>query len=328
MRVPALLAELRGRDIQLWAEGDRLKCNAPANVLTPALRDKLQQHKSDILEFLRSAGALAQQQRAIVPLQPRGNDTPIFAVAGHNGDVFCYRALVQQLGDDQPFYGLQPPGLDGHTEPLASIEDLAAYFAAQIHAFRPDGPCIIAGFCAGGSIAFELARKLLEKRVAIRFLALFGAPFPTMYRRLPQLRLRLEYQLERVVRHTRALASLSSGELRLYIAERLRNRKAQRAAERPATTDPVLVLRANVERATIAAARRYTPGYFAGRVNLFLPCKEWGRSGVEPLRWRSVAQHAEEYFGPDGCNNDIMLREPHAPAFAELFRKCCAQSDK
>ena len=100
MRVPAFLAELRNRDIQIWADGDRLRCNAPAGVLTPELHDQLQQSKDDILEFLRSAAVLDRQQRAIVPLQPRGSRTPIFGVPGHNGDVFCYRALARQLGDD------------------------------------------------------------------------------------------------------------------------------------------------------------------------------------------------------------------------------------
>ena len=328
MRVPVLLAELRGRDIQVWADGDRLRCNAPADALTPELRVQLQQRKYDILEFLHSAGALAQQQRAIVPLQPRGKRTPIFAVAGHNGDVFCYRALARHLGDDQPFYGLEPPGRDGQGEPLTRIEDLAAYFAAQIRAFRPDGPYAIAGFCTGGTIAFELGRQLLQERAAISFLALFGAPYPTWYRLLPQLRWRLMDHVGRMVKHARALASLSPGKRRLYIAEKVRNRKAQRAAERPAEPDSVVALRAKVERATIAAARRYQPGHFAGRVSLFLPSREWLRSGFEPLRWRSVAQDTEEYFGPDGCNSDVMLREPHAPVFAELFRLCRARSAK
>jgi hypothetical protein len=100
----------------------------------------------------------------------------------------------------------------------------------------------------------------------------------------------------------------------------------QRAAEPPAAPDSVQVLRAKVERATIAAASRYTPGYFAGRISLFLPCREWLRLGLEPLRWRSLAQHAEEYFGPDGCNSDIMLREPYVAEFAELFKQCSARS--
>lgn len=321
MTVPALLAELRSRDIHVWADGDRLRCDAPAGVLTSELRDQLQRRKNAILEFLRSAGTLAQQPRAIVPLQPRGTRTPIFGVAGHNGDVFCYRALAQHLGEDQPLYGLQPPGLDGHSEPLTSIEDLAAYFATQVRAFGSAGPCIIAGFCAGGMIAFELGRQLLQQRMPIRFLALFGAPYPTRYRRLPLLRERLGQQVERVVTHARELVSLSSRERRLYIAERLRQRKARRGAE-SSTPDPVLVLRAGVERATLAGARRYTPGRFAGRLCLFLPCKDWVHTRNEALRWRSVAEHTEEYFGPDGCDNDNMLREPYAATFAELFRQC------
>jgi thioesterase domain-containing protein len=328
MTVTALLAELRGRDIQIMAEGDRLRCNAPANSLTPELRVQLQQRKQDILNFLRSADELSRQQRAIVPLQPRGWRIPVFAVAGHNGDIFCYRALAQRLGENQPFYGLEPPGRDGLNEPLTRVEDLAAYFAAQIRAFRPGGKCIIAGYCAGGTIAFELARQLLREQAVIPFLALFGAPYPASYRLRPQLQRRLGQQVERVVRHARALAALPPADRRSYIAERLRNHMAQSASERPAAPDAVLLLRAKLERATFAAARRYSPGHFPGHVSLFLPSKEWVFSGNQPLRWRSVAQHAEEYFGPDGCNSDTMLREPYAPAFAELFEQCCARNAK
>ena len=95
-----------------------------------------------------------------MPLEAAGTRTPIFAVAGHNGDVFAYRALAQHLGPDQPFFGLQPPGLEEGSEPLTRVEDMARYFAEQIRAFRPVGPMSIAGFCAGGTIAFELAREL------------------------------------------------------------------------------------------------------------------------------------------------------------------------
>src|SRR5436190_1639459 len=127
MKVLDFLTMLRDQDIQVWADGERLRCSAPAGALRPELRDELRQRKDDILNFLRSAGSLTRQPRAIIPLQPRGDRTPVFAVAGHNGDVFCYRAIVQHLGDDQPFFGLQPPGLDSQSVPLTRVEDLAAY---------------------------------------------------------------------------------------------------------------------------------------------------------------------------------------------------------
>ena len=320
--VPSLLSELRSRDIKVWADGDRLRCDAPAGVLTPELREQLQQRKNEILQFLRSAETLVQQQRAIIPLQPRGNRIPVFGVAGHNGDVFCYRALAQHLGGDQPFFGLQPPGLDGHGEPLVRVEDHAAYFSPQIRAFRPGGPYIIAGFCAGGAIAFELAQQLLKEGAAISFVALFGCPYPTAYRMVPQLQQRLAYEAGRVTKHARALASLTPAERRHYIREKLRQRAARREAERPRTLDPVLALRSRVERATLSAVRRYTPQHFAGHLGLFLPSREWAHSGDIPLHWQSVAQSTEQYFGPNDCNGDLMLREPYAPAFADLFARC------
>jgi thioesterase domain-containing protein len=317
------LTALRDRDIHISADGDRLRCSAPAGALTSDLRDELQRRKSEILQFLHSAGALVQQQPAIVPLQPNGKRTPVFAVGGHNGDVFCFRALAKHLVADQPFYGLQPQGLDGKDEPLRRVEDLAAYFADQIRAFQPNGPYIIAGYCAGGTIAFELARQLRRDGATIDFLALFGSPFPTWYRALPQFRVHLGLQLKRFVRHTHAMASLSLNQRRLYIAERLHSRKAHRASERNAPPDPAIVRRHHVGRITRAALPHYEPGHFAGRLVLFLP-DQWLCPREVTRQWRGIAQSVEEHFGPEGCTGDNMLREPHARALAQLFTRCCA----
>jgi thioesterase domain-containing protein len=318
----AFLSELRRRDIQVWALGDELRCNAPVHALTPELRDELRRRKNEILQFLASARALAGQQRAIVPLQRSGERAPVFAVPGHNGDVFCYRALAQCLAPDQPFFGLQPPGLDGEGEPFARVEDLAGYFARQIRAFRPHGPCIIAGYCAGGTIAFELAQQLLGGGAAVRFVALFGSPYPAYFSLRTQLRLHVAHQAERISRHARELAARSWAARRQYLAAKLAQRKARRDAARAASHDPVVLVRTKVERATVCAVRRYKPRYLPGRVSLFLPGREALRSGRGELCWRSVAQVAEEYFGPGGCDSHDMLREPAAAAFAELFRRC------
>ncbi|HYN11537.1 MAG TPA: alpha/beta fold hydrolase, partial [Burkholderiales bacterium] len=266
MSAAEFLSELRRRNIQVRAVGGELRCTAQAGVLTPDLRDQLRQRKSDILAFLASAQTLAGQERAIVPLQCNGKRVSVFAVPGHNGDVFCYRALAQSLGDDQPFFGLQPPGLDGHAEPLTRVEDIAAYFAAQIRAFQPHGPYIIAGYCAGGTVAFELAQQLLRGGAAIRFVALFGSPYPAYFRLPTQLWQRLARQVERIRKLLREPASQSAGGPLRYLAEELRQRRAQREAEQAAALDPVLVLRAKVERATLSAVRRYAPRHFAGRV--------------------------------------------------------------
>ena len=333
MIVPTFLEELRSRNVQVWAEGDQLRCTAPTGVLTPALRDQLRQEKSAIVQFLRSAEALARQERgaAIVPLQPRGQRIPVFAVPGHNGNVFSFRFLAKRLGEDQPFFGLQPPGVDGECEPFTRVEDLAAYFAARIRAFRPAGPSIIAGHCSGGAIAFELARLLQQQGATITFVALFSGPYPSWFRRVPQLRERLAHEAEWLRSHVRALASLSNRERRLYITARLAERRRQRRARREApeapVPDPVMMQRAKVEAATLTALRRYRPRHFAGRVALFLPNPQCLRPGHAMLRWRTVADDVVEFCGPDGCQGDVMLHEPNVRMIAEQFQGCARRSE-
>jgi thioesterase domain-containing protein len=318
LKLAAFLEELRSRDIRLSAGGEELRCSAPAGALTPQLREQIRQRKAEILEFLRTAETIAGQPPAIVPVQPRGTRTPVFALGGHNGDVYAFRDLARHLGEDQPFFGLWPPGLDGRSEPLERIEELGAYFAAQVRAFRPSGPCIIAGYCGGGAGAFELARQMAHSGSEVTFLALFGCPHPTLYR------FSLPYWGKRVVQHTRVLATLSSFEDRgTYVAERIRGRLEQlRREHTPVGDDAASLIKHKFERVTLAAVQRYTPGHFSGRVCLFIPNREWLRANGAAVRWRSAAPRTEDYYGPDTVDPDRMIDDPHAPAFARLFEQC------
>lgn len=326
MSVPILLEQLRSRDVRVWTEGDQLRLTAPAGVLTPALRDQLREEKGAIIEFLRSVDTLARQDPAIVPLQPRGRRIPVFVAPGHNGNVFSLRLLAQQLGEDQPFYGLQPPGVDGECEPLTQVEELAAYFARCIRAFQPEGPYVIAGHCAGGTIAYELARQLQQQGASIAVVALFGTPYPTLFRPVPQFFWRLRLLREWLGTHFRALASRSNRERGRYViakwGERRRQRRAAREAAADAAPDPLKVQRARVEAATMRALSQYTPRHFAGRVALFSPNSSWLSPGHPMLRWREVASDVEEYCGPDGCQGDVMLHEPNVRAIGEQFQSC------
>lgn len=320
MNAAALLAELRRREILVLAVGGQLHCIAKAGALTRELREELRARKADLLEALAAAQAIAAQERAIVPLQALGVRAPIFAVPGHNGDVFCYLALARRLGEEQPFFGLQPPGLDGHEPPLSRVEDIAAGFARQVLAFAPRGPYVIAGYCAGGTIAFELAQQLAREGACVALLALFGSPHPSYFRWPSQLRRWAAHQAERFASLARELGS-TPRELPRQLAQRLERRRERIAARRAAARDPVLVLRSKVERATLQAVRAYEPKPFPGRLALFVPSREWRLAA----RWKHAAPRAEQYFGPQGCGSQDMLREPHAPALAELFKRALPQ---
>ena len=170
--ISELLAALAIRDIKVWADGDRLRCNAPVGALMAEFRDQLRDRKDEIIAFLNMATAVARQQSAIIPLQSRGTRTPIYAVPGHVGAPFTFSDLSKHLGGDQPFYALQPSGYDGQSEPMDRVEDIAEYFARQIVEYQPTGPYIIAGYCSGAPTAFELAKILRQRGADVPCIAL------------------------------------------------------------------------------------------------------------------------------------------------------------
>lgn len=312
MTIAELLLDLRGRDIHLWIERERLKCSAPVGALSAEMRATLATRKDDIRAYLRHAESLKGGPRAIVPLKPEGQRPPLFAVPGHNGDVFCYVALARHMSADQPLLGVQPPGLDGR-KPLQTVYALAAYAVDQIRQFRPQGPYLLAGYCAGGTVAFEIATQLAEQGQEVALLALFGSPFPTAYRRTAQAARWLRSVGHRV--HTAIVMSASLRGGITYIRTKLHRRLWQPTSDAGAA-------RANtrrVEAATIAAIRAYRLRPYAGGIDLFLPSEGFRKSGRTAL-WRRVAPTLREHVGPEDCDLDLMLREPHVSATAALLR--------
>jgi thioesterase domain-containing protein len=316
LSVRDLMSQLQSLDVKVWVEGDRLRVSAPEGALDASLKDEMHRRKPEIISFLDVAARATAFPASIVPLQPGGSRTPIFAVPGHNGDVFCYVRLASELGPDQPFYALQPQGLDGRRAPRTSIGELAADFTEDITAFRPDGPLVVAGFCLGGATAFETGCRLRASGRDVSMLALFGSPCPTALKPANLLRTRASFYASRVVHHTRSLVTLPRGERLAYLRGRAR---AAVGSDSPLPSDTTARHRVILENVTIEAVKAYDPGTYEGRITLYFPDATWRGSEDRPEDWKKFASEGvEERIGPDGCNGDLMLRE-YAPDFARLF---------
>jgi thioesterase domain-containing protein len=74
--------------------------------------------------------------------------------------VFRYRPLAARLGDDQPVYTIPARGLIAGQEPHLTLHEMADDYVSYIRSVRPHGPYILGGFCIGGNIALEVARRL------------------------------------------------------------------------------------------------------------------------------------------------------------------------
>lgn len=96
----------------------------------------------------------------LLAIRPRGSEPPLFCVPGANASGFYLHMLAGELPAPQPFYALQLPGYAPGTEPLATVEALAALHHAHIRQACPRGPVRLAGHSFGGVIAFEVARRM------------------------------------------------------------------------------------------------------------------------------------------------------------------------
>ncbi|RKH52739.1 condensation domain-containing protein, partial [Corallococcus llansteffanensis] len=116
----------------------------------------------------------------LVPLQPEGTLTPFFCVHAIGGTVWGYAELARQLGKEQPFHGLQAPGLENGQGAVDSLEDLAALHLEAVRTVQPHGPYRLGGWSMGAVVAFEMARQLLERGEEVERLV-FIEPSPTSY---------------------------------------------------------------------------------------------------------------------------------------------------
>jgi amino acid adenylation domain-containing protein len=121
-----------------------------------------------IAQLIRSSES-ALRSSPLIALRSGGSRPPFYCVHPGGGSVLGYLDLARCLGSDQPFYGLQSPGLEGEGEVYTCIEDMAARYIQEICALQPEGPYFFGGWSLGGVVAFEMARQFkgLGKQVAL-----------------------------------------------------------------------------------------------------------------------------------------------------------------
>jgi thioesterase domain-containing protein len=317
MNTYAFLHKLKQSGVKVWMEGDRLRCTGPEQTLLTEVREELSARKTEIIAFLRSAQSYERSgSSSVVPIQPLGRRHPLFAVPGHNGDVFCYVDLARHLGTDQPLFALQAPGMEPGQEPVASIEEIAMLFARDITAVRPHGPYLLAGYCLGGAIAFELAQQLTAQGQQVSLLALLGSACPTALAPRYRIQSAVMKVADRLLRHGSALGRKSPSEWSHYLRERAADRRADHERERH---DP---LRLRLAETTVEAFKTYRPKAGTFPVHMLMPNPDPDALLEDrPLDWRLFTKNFTVAHGPADGDMNTMLLEPHVPRFARLLEK-------
>jgi thioesterase domain-containing protein len=102
----------------------------------------------------------------------------MFLIHDADGEVLLYRNLALRMPRDMAVYGVVPLASGRLPMVHITIEEMAAHYVKEIRACQPEGPYHLGGLCAGGVIAFEVARQLVDLGERVALLALIEAISP------------------------------------------------------------------------------------------------------------------------------------------------------
>lgn len=192
--------------------------------------------------------------------------TPLFFLHGDLAGGGNYtRKLAAHFDGERPLYVISPHGTDGDGMP-PSIEAMARDNVAEIRSRYPHGPVVLAGFCNGGIMAYEMALQCERARIAVEGVIVVDARIINV-QPLP-LRTRLRHGARKVIERYRALRPARFG-----------------ATAWDDWHEAVL------ER-WMRVLARYVPGAFAGPVSLLWSDEIAPESERQTARWRTFAPDA------------------------------------
>jgi len=237
---------------------------------------------------------------SLVAIQAEGSRAPFFCVHGVGGNVVGFRDLARHMGTDQPFYALQPQGLDGKRPCLTSVTEMAERYIREIRRVQPEGPYRIGGYSFGGLVAYEMAQQLRAQEQEVSLLALFDTYPGKMESRASQMRNLSKLPLKEAVTFLVKKGS--------FVLMTLRKRLELRMLPRP--------LR-NVRQACAKAAAGYNVQPYDGQVTLFRAKEKSAGSLNDPYAiWWRVAAGGVDLREISGDHLSL-LKEPQVRLLAE-----------
>jgi phthiocerol/phenolphthiocerol synthesis type-I polyketide synthase E len=283
---------------------------------------------NELAQVLRSETAPSGWS-PLVPIHTGGSRPPFFCAHGAGGNVLIYRDLARRLGADQPFYGLQSPGLDGSCAPLTRIEDMAATYLKEIRRVQPHGPYFLGGYCLGGTVAYEIAQQIQAQGERVALLALFDTtnwskiPLPSMWSNS-------YYAIQRLFYHAANFFRLQSAGRSQFLQEKVKVLRTRipvwrgmllaKFTKNPSAVQSEPLVLAKIWQANDQAALTYVPQPYPGAVTDFRPIKQYRLFNKPDAKWDRLAQGGQHVIVlpayPAG-----MLLEPFVEHLATALEK-------
>jgi amino acid adenylation domain-containing protein len=246
-----------------------------------------------IRQSLARSPARTRAMPLLVPLWQHGRATPLFMVHGRHGQAYVSPHFMKLLGDDQPVWVSQARGLDGTSEPHATIEAMVDDYVAEVRKVRPHGPYFLGGLCVGGFIAAAMARALADAGETVLPLLMLDPPI-------------------RVRGRTEAHADPA------HVAGKMRARHAAGKLSGPMDDPQYLEASVRTAAAFNDAVARYTPTPYAGDV--YVLSSRHRMQLTDPMDLRAVFTGRVKRYEVGNAHGDAL--DPRNPVFASTLKRC------
>jgi acyl-CoA synthetase (AMP-forming)/AMP-acid ligase II/thioesterase domain-containing protein/acyl carrier protein len=258
---------------------------------------------AEMAEAVADPSEWMAHENEVLPLQSNGSGIPLVLIFPGTE----YLSLVQSFAPDRTILGIRDIGIERLPAPH-TIEQIAAECVTRLRRHLPEGPYALAGWCASGIVALEMARRLEEDGEQVAFVALFDARdvfLPPMNQ--------IRRTLVRSWRFAQRIA-FTGIEMRLLL-QRAANwsagvRKAARRFQHLAA-DPSGTL--------VLAMQNYSPKPWSGRtLHLWAAERPKGVFRDPEFIWGHLSPAGFAFHEVPG-NHESILREPGARAIAEIL---------
>ena len=243
-----------------------------------------------------------------------GSGHRFFVVHAALGTAATYSRLAHLIGDKVKVHAFLARGLEGETQPLGSIESMAAHYIEDMLSEQPEGPYVLGGWSMGGLVAYEMARQLKADHKEVAFLGLFDTPKPVwVHRAVPQ---KSSALLRAFALHLGISAEIEAADEYSGLNEILG--KLHAANAHAAMNGTELANMFKVFSSNVKAATRYTPQEYYGKLHIFA-AEQTIESGQHPdLGWSPLADLIDTCKIPG--NHFSIFSEPNVTTLAAQLR--------
>ena len=232
-----------------------------------------------------------------------GDAPPLFLIHTYLGGMLNFRRVAELLPPSQPVYGLYVYEGTEQSSNNLTVSSMAQNAVNRIRKIQPTGQVALLGHSAGGVIAFEAARKIIEAgdpepRVMLVDVSRPYGPF--------------DYYWGEAIMQWRDLAQIPGRLLRKAVYRTLQTVMSTKYRPKVTVqTDDLMSLNERMTKSVVSALKAYRARSYNGRIAVMRTRQgrlmAFGRS---TLGWASVTRGAPEIIDVPGTHLTV-LEPPH-----------------